>query len=229
MHNYESLGGIGGNNWEGTVDGRAKYITPFAMPQIALGALVCVGQDGTRFIREDQFTRHGKAYNHGIWSTQNSQCRPYFILGEAQRQVIEDLKRMPDNWDDIAVSAGTVEELAELISIDPAMLARTVERFNSYAETGIDIEFDRPAETMRPFEGMPWAVALQPTVLNTQGDPRRNAKAQVIGLDGEPIPNLFSAGELGGMNDHYYNGGSNVAECLVSGRIAGTNAALGVE
>ena len=54
---------------------------------------------------------------------------------------------------------------------------------------------------------------------------RRNAKAQVLDPDGNPIPNLYSAGEFGGVASFYYNGGGNVAECLTFGKIAGTNAA----
>ena len=82
---------------------------------------------------------------------------------------------------------------------------------------------------MRAFEGTLYALPLQPSVLNTQGGPRRNAKAQVVDTNSEPIKGLFSAGECGGVNALYYQGGGNVAECLVFGKIAGENAAMGVE
>lgn len=229
MHNYESLGGVGGNNWEVVIAGRGSYISPFAWPAMCTGACICVGTDGTRFIREDAFTRHGKAYDHGVWHIPNLFYRPFFIIDDQQKQVFIDSGRTPDTFEEMLYSADTAEELAEQIGADPALLARTIERFNSYAESGEDIEFDRPAETMRPFEGTLYAVPLQRTVLNTQGGPRRNGKAQIMGIDGNPIPGLFGAGECGGLNTHYYNGGGNVAECLVFGRIAGTNAALGVE
>lgn len=82
---------------------------------------------------------------------------------------------------------------------------------------------------MRPFEGDAYyALPLQPCVLNTQGGPRRNARAQVVAIDGSPIAGLFSAGECGGVTANRYQGGGNVAECLVFGRIAGTNAAAGL-
>ena len=103
-----------------------------------------------------------------------------------------------------------VGELAEAIGADPDILTKTIARFNGYAESGEDIEYDRPAETMRAFEGTLYALPLQPAMLNTQGGPRRNAKAQVMGTDGQPIPNLFSAGELGGVNAFYYQGTGNV-------------------
>jgi succinate dehydrogenase/fumarate reductase flavoprotein subunit len=65
-----------------------------------------------------------------------------------------------------------------------------------------------------------WAIPLYPALLNTQGGPKRNEKAQVIGVDNEPILGLYSAGELGSIWGTIYQGSSNIAECLVFGRIA---------
>ena len=60
---------------------------------------------------------------------------------------------------------------------------------------------------------------------NTQGGPERNEKAEIIDLDGNPIPHLYSAGELGAIWSDAYNGGGNLGECTAFGRIAGANAA----
>ena len=62
-------------------------------------------------------------------------------------------------------------------------------------------------------------------VLNTQGGPRRTKNAEVVSTRGEAIPHLYSAGELGGITAFQYNSGGNLAECMVFGKIAGTNAA----
>ena len=62
-------------------------------------------------------------------------------------------------------------------------------------------------------------------VLNTQGGPQRDSEARVIGLDGEPIRNPYSADEFGGVTVCMYNAGCNVAERLIFGQIAGRNAA----
>ena len=48
----------------------------------------------------------------------------------------------------------------------------------------------------------------------------------IIRLYGKPIPRLFAAGELGSAFGHLYLSGGNIAECFVTGRIAGRNAAL---
>ena len=52
----------------------------------------------------------------------------------------------------------------------------------------------------------------------------RSAKGEILDYDGNPIPGLYSAGEFGSIWGHYYEGGGNVAECLVFGRISAQNA-----
>jgi succinate dehydrogenase/fumarate reductase flavoprotein subunit len=47
----------------------------------------------------------------------------------------------------------------------------------------------------------------------------------VLDMDGQPIPRLYAAGELGSIWGVLYQGGSNNAESIAFGRIAGRNAA----
>jgi predicted oxidoreductase len=54
-----------------------------------------------------------------------------------------------------------------------------------------------------------------------------DAQQRVIDVCGKPIPRLYSAGELGSSFGHLYLSGGNIAECIVTGRIAGKNAAAG--
>jgi predicted oxidoreductase len=70
-----------------------------------------------------------------------------------------------------------------------------------------------------------YAMELTPSFVNTQGGPRRNKDAQVIGIDGRPIARLYSAGELGSIYSSNYNAGGNVGECFAFGRVAGRSAA----
>ena len=50
-------------------------------------------------------------------------------------------------------------------------------------------------------------------------------RQRVIDVFGAPIPRLYAAGELGSAFGHLYMSGGNIAECFVSGRIAGAGAA----
>jgi hypothetical protein len=61
-------------------------------------------------------------------------------------------------------------------------------------------------------------------MLNTQGGPRRNERGQIVRPDDTPIPRLYSAGELGSIYSHLYQGTGNIGECLAFGRISARNA-----
>ena len=122
--------------------------------------------------------------------------------------------------------ADTLEGLAIALDLAPAALAESVGRWNAQCAAGGDADFGRPAGTMMriatpPFYGAPvWA-----TLSNTQGGPVHDAQARVIDVYGAPIARLYAAGELGSAFGHLYLSGGNIAECFVSGRIAGRAAA----
>ena len=84
--------------------------------------------------------------------------------------------------------------------------------------------FGRPARNLTAIEKAPfYAVKLFPMMYNTQGGPKRNAKCQVVDPFDQPIPRLYSAGELGSFWGWMYNGGGNNAEALCTGRVAARN------
>ncbi len=160
----------------------------------------------------------------------------YLIFDEELRQagtLIYEFPHTPwsdDNLEEIEkgwiMKADTIGELAEIAGIDPDTLVDTVERYNAACEAGVDEEFGKRESQLLPLVSPPfYAVRMYPGGPNTQGGPRRNAKAQIVRPDGTPIPHLYSAGELGSMYGIQYPGGGNVAECFVYGRIAGRNAA----
>ena len=69
----------------------------------------------------------------------------------------------------------------------------------------------------------PDGLKLYPTMVNTQGGPKRNSKCEVVDPFSKPIPRLYTAGELGSFWGWMYNGGGNNAEALCTGRIAARN------
>ena len=60
---------------------------------------------------------------------------------------------------------------------------------------------------------------------NTQGGPVHDVRQRIVNVFGTAIPRLYAAGELGSAFGHLYLSGGNIAECFVSGRIAGAGAA----
>lgn len=142
----------------------------------------------------------------------------------------------------IIIQAATIRELAEKIKVPADTLEATVERWNTDIRNGKDTEFGRilkrdpkgkttfagrevPIVSEPLGEGPYYAVALYPTMLNTQGGPKKNVKGQVMDPQNQPIPRLYAAGELGSMWGNIYQGATNNAECIVFGRIAGREAA----
>jgi hypothetical protein len=122
--------------------------------------------------------------------------------------------------------ADTVQDLAKVIGVPPGNLEETVQRWNSFCQEGKDLEHGRDPKTLVPLDTPPfYEVILWPGSANTLGGPRRNHEAQVVDPDGNPIPGLYSSGELGSLYGFLYQGGGNLAECIAFGRISGRNAA----
>ena len=125
--------------------------------------------------------------------------------------------------------ADTIEELAvkiraghEFQRVPLTHLAETVARWNSYVDKGNDPEFARGSDApMYKIDKPPfYAATLYPVWHDLYGGLRINGRAQVIDMQGEPIPGLYAGGESsGGGNQH------GLGRALVHGYIAGTNAA----
>ncbi len=122
--------------------------------------------------------------------------------------------------------AETLSGLAEQLGLDPAVVQASVARWNAHCAAGHDADFDRPAGSMLPIQEPPfYGSRVWATLSNTQGGPVHDADCRIIDVYGRPIPGLYSAGELGSSFGHLYLSGGNIAECFVTGRIAGRNAA----
>ena len=193
---------------------------------------ILVGPSGARFMCEGAKSRHGRVEIGGSWIMTPIPNPTYFVCDQ---EVIETTKLVSSfsegNAAEIAsgaiVSGATLEELAKKLGFDRETFLGTVKRYNEDYENGRDADFNRPHDTIVPVKKGPfYALKLGATMFNTQGGPRRNALAQVVDVNLNPIPGLFSAGELGALWPDMYNGGGNISEATVFGRIAGRNAAL---
>jgi succinate dehydrogenase/fumarate reductase flavoprotein subunit len=209
---------------------------------------IFVASDGKRFTMEGDpcFTGdlHGKVKRHGVWAQQVLPSPIHMIFDETYRKS-GHIGRATADWDVIhgnhynwsddnlrevekgwIVKADTLGELAKLIKIPSAALESSVVRFNAFAADGKDADWNRDGKTMSALKVSPYyAMELTPAFVNTQGGPRRNKDAQIVGIDGDPIGRLYSAGELGSIYSFLYQGGGNIGECFAFGRIAGRNAA----
>lgn len=145
------------------------------------------------------------------------------------------------------IKADTIEELAEKIrdthhlnrgSMNPETLVETMEAYQRMVDTGIDEEFGRTSKTKDPLTGEEVDKGFQPISMppfyamplvaggpNTKGGLQTDGERRVVDWNNEPIPRLYSAGEMSSCFKFVYQGGGNITECIVCGRIAGENAA----
>lgn len=110
----------------------------------------------------------------------------------------------------------SVESLAEAYDMDAATLQQTIDDYNAAVRGEKKDEFGRVAfnkEISAPF----YATKVTNGVTTTTGGLKVNAQMQVINVDGEPIENLYAAGEAtGGFRIHYISG-SSLTHGIVSG------------
>src|SRR3970282_2188526 len=104
--------------------------------------------------------------------------------------------------------------------VDGAALQATVARYNSFVDSGADLDFGKP-QPRHKIPTPPFCAAwATPLVHDSRAGLRINAKCQVMDMNGEVIPGLYCAGEsAGGFNQH------GLGRCTTQGFIAGMNAA----
>jgi len=141
--------------------------------------------------------------------------------------------------DDPAVvhKADTISAMATAAGLAISPLQTTIDRYNTFVATGEDTDFSRfgslkktvlpqvKAISEPPF----FAIRLLPMTRKSMGGLAIDTNTQVLGQDNQPIGGLFAAGEatgVAGINGSYGGSGTFLAPSVLTGRIAGLNAAL---
>ena len=121
--------------------------------------------------------------------------------------------------------ADTLDEMAEKLGCDKATLQATVDAFNNCVDGKETDEFGRTLYSVK-LENGPWvATPRQACVHHTMGGVRINTNAEVLDVNGNPIPGLWAAGEVtGGIHAGNRLGGNAVADIFTFGKIAGNSA-----
>lgn len=140
-------------------------------------------------------------------------------------------------------TAGSLEELADLIGVDAVGLRETARRFSEFARAGVDADFGRgasvwdrnrggdpkhePNPTLGTIEEPPfYAMPFKASFLGTKGGPRTNQRAEVLDQNDVPIPGLYAAGNVmaNSFGSKGVGAGTTLGPCLTWGYIAGLNA-----
>ena len=147
-----------------------------------------------------------------------------YIIGDST--IVDDLVDAFGFDDTTPVAhADTIEELAELVGLDPVALGETVERYNGMVAAGEDRDFYKSTDYLKVIAGPPfyaWDNSAPTVSFHTLGGLKINSDAQVLDLTGNVIPGLYAAGRTSsGIYGEYPGSGSSIADCLTFGRIAG--------
>ncbi len=154
---------------------------------------------------------------------------PQWAIFDADAVEREGWKAVPPyvDPDGYFFSGNTFPELAAAIKneyqaklMKGEVLQATVERYNSFVDSGVDADFGKPAPKYKiqkpPFYAA-WGTVI---VHDTRAGLRINARCQVMDMNGQVIPGLYCAGEsAGGFNQH------GMGRCATQGYIAGADAA----
>ncbi|WP_324189339.1 3-oxosteroid 1-dehydrogenase [Nocardia otitidiscaviarum] len=147
---------------------------------------------------------------------------------------------LPKAWleSGVLVEAATIAQLAERIGVPAAALTATVERFNGFADNGVDEDFRRgesvydhyygdiankPNPSLGPLTKGPfYAARLVPGDLGTKGGIDTDAAGRALRADGSVIAGLYAAGNTSApvMGHTYAGPGATIGPALVFGYLA---------
>lgn len=120
----------------------------------------------------------------------------------------------------------SLDALTEGEGWNPNIIKATIDRWNEIVRNKKDDDQGRPPGTLFPIQKPPYyVVRVWPILTNTQGGPEHDEQQRVLDPYGKPIPRLYATGELGSFFAHLYLLGGNLSEVIISGRIAGKDAA----
>ena len=212
------------------------------------GAIVVNGL-GQRFANEaEPYLEFGKAMyddhaktGHSLpaWVIFDAHFRFHYAMGPIMPGQIMPDRRIPEEWwGRVLWTADSLDALAAKIGVDAQGLATTVERVNSFAKSGTDLDFGRggnvydryygdvnvkPNPCLAPVAKAPfYAMRMDGGDIGTKGGLLTNAHAQVIREDGSVIRGLYAIGNCSSsvMGKRYPGAGSTLGPAMTFGFIA---------
>ena len=150
---------------------------------------ILVNTDGDRFIPESM--NYGPAARE-IAQTEDQTA--YLVFDDIIMEAVPQLKDLVNRGG--AVDADSIEALAD--AIGTANLPATLAHYNEMAKAGEDTDLGRTTHLQEITGSHFYAVELYPYVYNTYGGLAIDTSAHVLDTNGQPIPRLYSAGEVTG-------------------------------
>lgn len=190
-----------------------------------------VNTNGKRFVDE---TTNRKIAADAILVEQGKGLHAVAIANEDSWKVNSVLKRKPTYRDtvlkaNLVKKYDTLEALARDWNIPLDALKAEIAEFNQFVKAGKDSKFNRnfTPNTIVLNDGPWYAAEMSPKIHHTMGGIKTTLDGEALDISTDkPIPGLFAAGECcGGTHGAVRMGDNGTLDALVTGRIAGRNAA----
>jgi 3-oxosteroid 1-dehydrogenase len=210
------------------VPGETPFFRSASIIEMCSPHTIVVNRMGKRFADESYFPQVVPTILHFDPVTHSYPNLPCFLLFDQQyvdRYSIAGAAAgtpAPD-W---VPRAGSLTELAGKLGIDAGNLGETIQRFNGFAERGVDEDFQRGARAFSlareegsaklgklacgPFYG----IELRPSSLSSAGL-ATDGLGRVLHLRGHPIPGLYASGNAAAHTE--YGAGYQAGHSLMSG------------
>jgi 3-oxosteroid 1-dehydrogenase len=217
----------------------------FCLAERTLPGCIMVNGEGNRFVNEAApyvdavhamyGEGDGPARNVPTWLIADQRYRDRYVFAG-----LYPGQSFPGRWykAGAVVKATTLAELADLIDVPADALTATVDRFNTFAESGNDDDFRRGQSAYDKYYGDPrnrpnpclaslgkapfYAVKIVPGDLGTKGGLRTDTAARVLREDGSIIPGLYAAGNASAaiMGRTYAGPGATIGPAMTFGYLA---------
>jgi succinate dehydrogenase/fumarate reductase flavoprotein subunit len=138
----------------------------------------------------------------------------------------------------ITAQADDIATLARMTGLPAHGLRTSLEAWNRMVDIGTDFQFgrfspdDNSAEARKIKEPPFYALQVYPLTRKNLGGPAIDINARVVDSSDMPIAGLYAAGELtgvAGINGSHGGAGTFLGPSVLTGRIAGRQAALGAQ
>jgi succinate dehydrogenase/fumarate reductase flavoprotein subunit len=221
-------------------NGPVRRFPHFAIDRSKPGSII-VGPDGKRFANESESYQefvgnmHQKGIQKAYYIADRTHLRKYGMgMALPWPYPIGNLLRQG-----YLISAPTISALANKIGVPLQNLEQTVSKYNSFASTGKDLEYNRganaydqfygdpavkPNPNLRPCEKGPfYALPLYPGNVSTLYGLITNTDAQVVDKKGQVIEGLYAVGcdQNSVFKGAYPGGGSSIGPGMTFGYRAG--------
>lgn len=149
---------------------------------------------GRRYLDEGPFYA---LFDDSGWASVNFQGRGFNYSTDIEAMQASGVEYEAAHF---VASGNTGEEMASILGINPDGVATTIASYNADAAAGIDTQFGKPAQYLRPLSDPPFrGVPLVLGRAKSFGGLATDVDGRVTNAEGAIIPGLYAAGEACGF------------------------------